>query len=190
MNRHAKLAVAGAYQPEILLGTLLEMLARHPDLPLVFHYEGHEIEAGYHVTEVKAGRFASLDCGANPEAWSETFIQLWDIPEEGKTHMLASKFAAILGKVETSLGLDRQAKLTFEVSDSARPMMLMRAAVPRVEGEGLHVDLIPRAASCKPRDRWLESPLAAATATIAAATVGGCCGGPAPVPGQSACCGG
>lgn len=189
MNRPAKSVTPIGYQPELLLGPLLDLVARHSDLPLVFRYEDGKIEAGYHVTEVKAGRFVSLDCGANPESWNETFIQLWDIPEEGKTHMRAAKFAAILGKVEASLGLDRQARLTFEVSDGIRPMLLMRAATPRVENGEINIDLLPRAASCKPRDRWLESPIAA-TPPVAAAKAGGCCSGPAPVPGQSACCSG
>jgi hypothetical protein len=67
---------------DISLGPLLDFLAGAKDLPLVFNYDGRPVKPGYHVTEVKAGEFAALDCGANPEAWREIFIQLWDIDEE------------------------------------------------------------------------------------------------------------
>ncbi len=59
---------------DIRLGDLLERIALSPELPLVFNYEGARIRSGYHVTEVKAGQFSALDCGANPESWSEIFV--------------------------------------------------------------------------------------------------------------------
>jgi len=36
---------------------------------------------------VKTGRFDALGCGGNPESWTEIFVQLWDIDEDGRTHM-------------------------------------------------------------------------------------------------------
>ena len=140
---------------DISLDALLERAALAPDLPLVFFYDGRPIRAGYHVTEVKAGQFSALDCGANPESWAEIFVQLWDIDESGRSHMPAGKFAAIVRKVSEHVALGGSAKLTFEVSDGIRPMELFCAGAP-VELDGaLHVDLSPRPASCKPRDRWL-----------------------------------
>jgi hypothetical protein len=62
----------------------------------VFLYEGQSVEAGYHVTEVKADAFSALEYGASPEAWSEMFVQLWDIDEDGRSHMPAGKFSAII----------------------------------------------------------------------------------------------
>lgn len=66
-----------AVSSDITLGQLFDGLVTAPEAPLVFLYEGQPVKAGYHVTEVKAGAFSALDCGANPEAWSEMFIQLW-----------------------------------------------------------------------------------------------------------------
>jgi len=60
----------------------LAELTPHGTKLLVFTYDGRDVQAGYHVTEVKDGRFASIDCGAVPESWRETVIQLWDIPAE------------------------------------------------------------------------------------------------------------
>ncbi len=140
---------------DINLGELLDFIDTQPDLPLIFHYDGHPVKAGYHVTEVKAGQFAALDCGANPEAWAEIFVQLWDVNEGERTHMPSGTFAKIIRKVSEHVGLDNGAKLTFEVSDGSAPMQLHRAAFPVVRGQQTHVDLSPRPASCKPRDRWL-----------------------------------
>jgi hypothetical protein len=140
---------------DITLGRLLELSAANTDLPLVFSYDGRAIKPGYHVTEVKAGAFSALDCGANPEAWSEIFVQLWDVDEGGRTHMTAGKFAAIVRKVSEHVNLDGAAKLTFEVSDGAQPMQLFCADEPIAHDGVLTVRLLPRPASCKPRDRWL-----------------------------------
>ncbi|PZP65316.1 MAG: hypothetical protein DI604_24725 [Delftia acidovorans] len=140
---------------DISLGHLLDVLAVAPDAPLVFSYDGNPVRPGYHVTEVKAGNFAALDCGANPEAWSEIFVQLWDINEDGRTHMPAGKFAAIIRKVADHVRIEPTAKLTFEVSDGERPMALYCATAPRLVAGTFEVTLAARPASCKPRDRWL-----------------------------------
>ena len=141
---------------EITIGELLGALAEHADKALVFFYDGNPVRAGYHVTEVKAGQFAALDCGANAESWTEIFVQLWDVDEVGRVHMPARRFAAIIRKVADHVSLDQLAKLTFEVSDGVVPMQLYRAAHPVIVGGEVHVELSPRPASCKPRDRWLE----------------------------------
>jgi len=145
---------------EIAIGGLLDMLAGHAERPLVFTYDGHPVKPGYHVTEVKAGRFEALDCGANPEAWSEIFVQLWDVIDGDRTHMTAAKFAAIIRKVSDHVALDPAARLTFEVSDGVRPMQLHRAGAPCIVDGVVQVALSPRPASCKPRDRWLENQTA------------------------------
>ena len=145
-----------AVAEDIQLGALLAACDVQPTAPLAFAYEGRTIRPGYHVTEVKAGQFAALDCGGNPEAWSEIFVQLWDVVDGDRTHMTAGKFAAIIRKVSEHVGLDLSARLTYEVSDGVSPMQLHCAGSP-VSADGvLRVALSPRAASCKPRDRWLE----------------------------------
>lgn len=157
---------------EITLGELLEALGQHPSSLLTFRHEGRPLRKGYHVTEVKAGSFAGLDCGANPEAWTEIFVQLWNV-DDAPEQMTARKFAAIIGKVADHLSLDRSARLTFEVSDGIQPMQLHRAAAPAIGGDEIVVELSPRPASCKPRDRWLAEQQAASS----------CCG-----PADSRCC--
>ncbi|WLS06884.1 DUF6428 family protein [Shinella sumterensis] len=168
-------AIDKAVSSDITLGQLLERLAAAPDAPLVFVYDGQPVKAGYHVTEVKAGAFSALDCGANPEAWSEIFVQLWDIDEDGRSHMPAGKFSAIIRKVSDHVRLDPAAKLTFEISDGNRPMALYCASSPHLAGDRFEVVLVARPSSCKPRDRWL----------VEKATAGSCCG---PAASTSKCC--
>jgi hypothetical protein len=160
---------------DISLGLLLETLTVSRDLPLVFHYGGSPMKPGYHVTEVKAGQFSALDCGANPEAWSEIFVQLWDTDGADRTHMPAGKFASIIRKVSEHVQLDGSAKLTFEVSDGRQPMELYCASAPVISGGFVHIDLIPRAASCKPRDRWLAEQ-ARTTSCCGSQAAANCCG--------------
>ncbi|WP_267358895.1 MULTISPECIES: DUF6428 family protein [unclassified Methylobacterium] len=160
LDRPEQTALAPA--TDIPLGALLAACDAQPAVPLVFTYAGRTIQRGYHVTEVKAGQFAALDCGANPEAWSEIFIQLWDVIDGDRTHMTTGKFAAIIRKVSEHVGLDQGARLTFEVSDGVEPMQLHCAAAPMTTAGVLSVALSPRVASCKPRDRWLEEQKASA----------------------------
>jgi hypothetical protein len=159
---------------DLTLGDLLAFADRHPDLPLIFHLGDRPVKPGYHVTEVKAGRMAALDCGANPEAWTEIFIQIWDADGRSQSHMKAGKFAAIIRKVSDHVGLPPGSRLTFEVSDGVEAMRLLRAGLPTAHDGRLSVALTPRAASCKPRDRWLAAQPAAPSPDPARA--GSCCG--------------
>lgn len=161
---------------EIKIGELLSACDEKPTAPLVFFYGGDPVLPGYHVTEVKAGQFAALDCGGNPEAWTEVFIQLWDIIEGDRTHMVAGKFAAIIRKVADHVRLDPEARLTFEVSDGVAPMQLHQAHSPELLDGVLCVVLSPRAASCKPRDRWLEEQKRATGCCASSASKEPCCG--------------
>lgn len=153
--------------PEIGAADLFRALAGHAEKALVFSYDGRDVKPSYHVTEVKTGAFSGLDCGANPERWHETFVQLWDIVEASRGHMPAGKFLAIMAKVADSVGFPDDAKLTFEVSDGVRPMQLYKADRVVVEGEVVRVPLSARPASCKPRDRWLEEQQSACCGTSA-----------------------
>ncbi len=165
-------APTGAVDPEdISIGALLAELGKAAELPLVFVCEGRELQSGYHVTEVKAGRFDALDCGANPESWTEIFIQLWDV-DDAPDRMTAGRFLKIIGKVVSHVALEDGAKLTFEVSDGLRPMQLYRAALPQIGGDRISVALSPRPASCKPRDRWLQDQAGGASTGAKP-----CCGG-------------
>lgn len=160
------------------LAKLLAFLADCGEAPVAFAYEGREAAAGLHVTEVKSGRFSGLDCGANPEQWTETFIQIWEA--QGETGPLTARtFEKIMAKVAGDTGLDPESRLTFE-ANSEGGVIGLYALDRAVLDEGRAViALSPRRASCKPRDRWLADPRDASAAP--------CCG-PGASSSQSSCC--
>jgi hypothetical protein len=183
MTAFANISAAAPVKPDVVeftTGGFLAALAAHRDKALVFSYEGRDVLPGYHVTEVKGGAFSALDCGANPEAWLETFIQLWDVPEHGRTHMGVGKFLAIMNKVAEHVSLEETTRLTFEVSDGVDAMRLYMASDLRAEGDRVRVTLEKRPSSCKPRDRWLKEQQAIAccgsAAQTGAKTKQPCCG--------------
>jgi hypothetical protein len=137
--------------------TFLSSLETHAEKPLIFEYAGNRIQPGYHVTEVKRSHIESLDCGANPEGWFETIVQLWDVPGKPDAQpMTAGKFHTIIKKVHARLPLDPDAPLIFECGTPNAPMMLFTAPEPQLENDTVLIRLQPKRASCKPSDRWLQ----------------------------------
>lgn len=140
------------------LGAVLDALEGHDEKDLHIAYGGRMAQSGYHVTEVKAGSFLALDCGANAESWHETVLQVEDIPpKDGESIMKVGKFRSILAKVERKIRLDTDARLTIEIGMPDVPMQVFD--VSRIElGEGAVVlQLGPRPAICKPRHRARQS---------------------------------
>jgi len=159
------------------LATVLAALESHDDKALVIDYgDGREVQAGYHVTEVKAGSFVTLDCGNNPDAWQETILQVEDIPaDEGKTFMRVGKFRSILAAVDRKVRLNADARLTFEVSRPDEAMRVYDVAAVDIEAERAVVRLGERSAICKPRHRAKQSQANACCSPSAASTGNACC---------------
>ncbi len=150
--------------------SFIDQLQIHLDKPLIFEYADKRIQPGYHVTEIKAASFRSLDCGANPQEWHETIVQLWDVadkPEQG--HMSVRKFMAIYNKVNKDVQLDTSADIKFECGDDVTPAVHYQIGDLRVEDQTVLIMLEPVRATCKPRDRmWLEQQ--------SSEVAGRCCG--------------
>jgi Family of unknown function (DUF6428) len=68
--------------------------AARPDQQLVFHLdEAPLVAAGYHVTELKAVTYKTMDCGGVADKWEETVIQLWNPDDESaREYMTVRKF--------------------------------------------------------------------------------------------------
>jgi hypothetical protein len=151
------------------LGALIGALEGHNAKALVLSYGGREIRAGYHVTEVKAGEFVTLDCGGNPDHWRETILQVEDLASErDEGFMQVRTFRAILDKVSERVRLDPDARLTFEVSDPDSPMQVFDPTAVACEDGRVVVTLTNRPAVCKPRHRAFSRAASA-----------GCCAQPA-----------
>ncbi len=168
-------------------GDFIARLRPHADKPLIFEYDDRRVQTGYHVTEIMAASVRSVDCGANPEQWDETIVQLWDVPgEAGEGFMTVGKFLAIYDKVAARVSLDAGASLKFEWGDVVSPAIRLTADSLSIGQEAVVVGLEPVRASCKPRDRWSEPRAATPPVLVPASPVnpvgptasqvaGGCC---------------
>lgn len=162
------------FQGDALLGALLDALEPHASKPLLLEYAERTIQPGYHVTEVKAGAFVTLDCGGNPDRWQETILQIEDMPaQDGRGHMLAGKFRAILDQVTGRIDVAQEARLTFEVGMPDEPMRIFDVGAVLPQNDRIVLRLTARPAICKPRHRVAERESGAA-----------CCGPTA----KSNCC--
>ncbi|PRH89409.1 hypothetical protein C5L14_02160 [Labrys okinawensis] len=158
------------------LDGFLAALKPHAGKALVLHYGGRTIRPGYHVTEVKAGAFATLDCGGNPDAWRETILQVEDIEATGEgDFMSVAKFERILQRVAERVDLQADARLTFEVGQPGEPMRIFDVGALEIAGsERIVLKLEARPAICKPRHRH-ERRARAAACCNSNATGAGCC---------------
>ena len=163
------------FQGDASLGVVLDALKAHGTRQLLIRYDGQLIQPGYHVTEVKAGSFVTLDCGGNPDAWQETILQLEDLPAsaEKPDHMEVAKFLTILEKVTARVSLQRESRLTFEVGPPGRPMQVFDVEAVRMEATRVVIELGPRPAICKPRH--LAEQEAAKAASSCCKPSSGCC---------------
>jgi hypothetical protein len=142
------------FHGDTTLDTLLIALEPHAGKELVIDYGGRTIRPGYHVTEVKAGSFVTLDCGGNPDAWQETILQVEDIAQEGGDGYLSvGKFRGILDHVAQRVKLDAGARLTFEVGPPDAAMQVFDVDGLGVEAGRIVLRLVARSAICKPRHR-------------------------------------
>jgi hypothetical protein len=143
------------HKPTFQTHEFIAALQPHADKHLVFEYEGRRIQPGYHVTEIKAASFRSLDCGARPQQWNETIVQLWDVadkPEQG--HMSVRKFLGIWKKVDERVGLDPQAEIKFEWGDAVAPAVFYTFDALREADDSIIIAVESVRATCKPRDEW------------------------------------
>jgi len=157
------------FRGDASLGAILDALEPHSDKALIIEYAGRTIRPGYHVTEVKAGSFVTLDCGGNPDAWRETILQVEDLAPEGeRDFMPVRKFRSILGQVAVRIELDRDARLTFEVGPPDEAMQVFDVSTLEIKPDRVVLRLGARPAICKPRHR--------AAMQVAERTRANCCG--------------
>lgn len=161
------------------LKDFLDHLNKFPeDADLVFSADGIEISGGYHLTEFKLARMASIDCGARTSAWTEASMQLLD--GNGGDYMKLSKFTTIASKsAEVMADLD-DVSLGVEFAPNNAGMRIYDLAAPTLEGERVMVSLTGRTAACKPS---VDFAAAVATTGISQPANNSCCG-----PAKTSCC--
>jgi hypothetical protein len=134
----------------------ISALRNTPENELIFVNDaGHAIHAGYHLTEVKAAHFDTVDCGGQTNRWNETVVQLW-VPvnaEDEEGYMTTRKFLSIFDRVTTMIPLDLGAELRVEYGDRNFFPLLYHVETVTSENGTTHVSLRPPQATCKARDR-------------------------------------
>ena len=148
-------------------------LRQAPENRLVFvNAGGDTVRAGYHLTEIKAAHFDTVDCGGQTNRWNETIVQLWVPAETDDEYMLAGKFLSIFDRVTRMIPLQTEAEVRIEYGDeNFFPSLYHVEAVTRENG-ATRVLLTPPATTCKARDRRLAEVETGACCETAAAA---CC---------------
>ena len=140
--------------------TFLQGLEPHTTSGLVFELpDGGLVAPGYHVTEVIAASFRSVDCGGRSHAWGQTLVQLQgpsqrDAPE----FMRVGKFLAIYARAAASLPVGDADELRLEYGDAERPAIHYGVAGLEESEGALRVRLLAPGVSCKPRAEAESAP--------------------------------
>ena len=154
----------------------ISQLRAAPDNHLIFvDLKGQSVHRGYHLTELKAASFQTVDCGGQTNQWQETIVQLWVPTNAGddSNYMTARKFLEIFDKVRGMIPLDLDAKIRVEYGDeNFFPSTYHVRAVAHDE-HVTRVFLEPPATACKARDRRIAA-LSPADSCCALATEA-CC---------------
>lgn len=133
----------------------INRLRETPAKQLVFtDSDGATIHRGYHLTELKAASFDTVDCGAQKNQWNETIVQLW-VPEDEDNgeFMSAAKFLSIYDKVARLIPLDVAAEIRFEYGDENFPPSNYHVEKISENEVELRVQLRLPQTTCKARNR-------------------------------------
>ncbi len=161
----------------------ISSLRQYNDTPVIFDYGNARVPAGYHVTEVKAVSFQTMDCGGQSDAWTETIVQLWN-PEKNdkKEFMSAKKFLSIFERAAGGVPVNSTSELKLEYGNETMPAINYHVGNITIEDGNLIIKLEPPKVQCKARNRSLELEMlepAAACCTpstgISSKSESGCC---------------
>ncbi len=132
----------------------ISALRRAADNQLIFvDLHGQTVHSGYHLTELKAASFETVDCGGQVNRWSETIVQLWVPLDAEDDYMTAAKFLKIFAKVSGMISLDLDAEIRVEYGDeNFSPSTYQVPSVAR-DRNTTRVLLQPPETTCKARDR-------------------------------------
>jgi Family of unknown function (DUF6428) len=114
---------------------------------------GNRIHTDYHLTELKAASFQTVDCGGQLNNWTETVVQLWVPPDADDHHMRAAKFLQIFDKVCGMIPLDFTAKIRVEYGDENFFPSTYHICSVTHNQHATRVLLVPPETTCKARDR-------------------------------------
>lgn len=131
-------------------------LRNAPQDELIFVNEaGEAIHAGYHLTEIKAAHFETVDCGGQTNQWDETVVQLWVPANADDEYMTTGKFLKIFDKVTGMIPLRFETEIRVEYGDENFFPSLYHVETVMSEQGATRVLISPPTTTCKARDRRL-----------------------------------
>jgi len=152
----------------------ISALRTAPGNQLIFvDLDGRVVHHGYHLTELKAVSFETVDCGGQTNRWQETVVQLWVPADPDNDYMSAEKFLKIFNKVRVMIPLNLNTEVRVEYGDeNFFPSVYHVGSVTHDEGV-TRVLLEPPATTCKARDRRIAT--LSAKDSCCAPTTESCC---------------
>jgi hypothetical protein len=152
----------------------ISTLRAAPNNQLIFaDLDGHTVHSGYHLTELKAASFETVDCGGQTNHWQETIVQLWLPSHATNEYMTASKFLKIFEKVRGMIPLNLDTEVRIEYGDENFFPSTYHVHSVTHDQTTTRVLLEPPETTCKARDRRMADLLAKSS----------CC-----APATEACC--
>ena len=146
-----------------------------PNNQLIFvDFDGHTVHSGYHLTELKAASFDTVDCGGQTNRWQETIVQLWVPSHAANEYMTVAKFLKIFEKVRGMIPLNLDTEVRIEYGDENFFPSTYHVRSIAHDQTTTRVLLEPPRASCKARDRRV-APLATTTGSCCAPATEACC---------------
>lgn len=125
-----------------------------PDNELIFvNLHSDAVHNGYHLTELKAASFETVDCGGQTNRWQETIMQLWVPANPDDVCMSAAKFLKIFDKVRGMIPVDLDAEIRVEYGDENFFPSTYYVRSVTSDRETTRVLLEPPSTTCKARDR-------------------------------------
>jgi hypothetical protein len=129
-----------------------------PTNQLIFvDLDGHAVHRGYHLTELKAASFDTVDCGGQTNQWQETIVQLWVPAHADDDYMMSAKFLKIFDKVRDMIPVNRDAEVRVEYGDENFFPSTYHVSSVTHDAGSTRVLLEPPTTTCKARDRRIAS---------------------------------
>jgi hypothetical protein len=152
----------------------ISALRTAPNNELIFvDLDGRTVHSGYHLTELKAASFETVDCGGQTNRWQETIVQLWVPADAENDYMTAGKFLRIFDKVHGMIRLNLETEIRVEYGDENFFPSTYHVRSVTHDGGVTRVLLEPPATTCKARDRRIGD--LSATDSCCASATKSCC---------------
>lgn len=135
---------------------IAELRAAPTDQLIFVDLDGHVVRRGYHLTELKAATFDTVDCGGQTNQWQETIVQLWVPANSDDEYMTSAKFLKIFDQVHGTIALNLNAEIRVEYGDENFFPSTYHVRSVAHSQDATRVLIEPPATTCKARDRRIR----------------------------------